>query len=77
MTASHVDHVSPEEYMYLNPAVVCKLNAVVGNKLVDLAILVALALCMADEDDHLHECVNRAREGECAGTYARFAHDSL
>ena len=42
--------------MYLDPAIFCKLDAVVRNKLVDLAVLVAFALGVADQDDHLRGC---------------------
>lgn len=38
---------------YLDPAVICELHAVVGDELVDLAVLVAFALGVADQDDHL------------------------
>lgn len=38
---------------YLDPTFVCELHTVVGNKLVDLAVLVAFALGVADQDDHL------------------------
>jgi hypothetical protein len=38
---------------YLDPAIICELHAVVGNELVDLAVLVAFALGVADQDDHL------------------------
>ena len=38
---------------YPDPAVICELHAVVGDELVDLAVLVAFALGVADQDDHL------------------------
>ena len=44
--------------IYLNPAIVRKLDTVVRNELVNLAVLVAFALRMADENDHLHGYVN-------------------
>jgi hypothetical protein len=47
--------------MYLDPAIVCKLDTVIRNKLMDLAVLVAFALCVTDENDHLHGCVNEAQ----------------
>ena len=34
----------------------------IRNELVDLAVLVAFALRVADEDDHLHGCVNGAQK---------------
>lgn len=43
---------SGEEY-YLTPAFVCELYPVIRNELVDLAVLVAFALGVADQDDHL------------------------
>lgn len=39
--------------MYLSTTFLCEFDAVVGDHLVDLAILVALALGVADEDDRL------------------------
>lgn len=47
--------------MYLDPAIVCELDTVVRNKLVYFAVLVAFALGVADEDDHLHGCVNEGQ----------------
>lgn len=47
-----------EKVNYLNPAIVCELNTVIRNELVNLAVLVAFALCMADENDHLPGYVN-------------------
>ena len=38
---------------YLDPAFICELHTVVGYELVDFAILVAFALGVADQDDHL------------------------
>lgn len=61
--------------IYLDPAIFCELNTVIRNKLVDLAVLVALALRVADEDDHLHGSVNEVQRHESGRTYARFAHD--
>jgi hypothetical protein len=49
--------------MYLVPTKFCELDTVVRNELMDLAVLVALALRVADENDHLHGCVNRAQQG--------------
>jgi len=63
-----------EERIYLDPAIVCKLDTVIRNELMDLAVLVAFALCVADEDDHLHGCVNEAQQGMAVETNARFAH---
>jgi len=66
-----------EGSIYLDPAIFCELDAVVRNKLVDLAVLVAFALGVADEDDHLHGSVNgvqRLWRGASVGTHARFAH---
>jgi hypothetical protein len=51
------------ESMYLVPTKFCELDTVVRNELMDLAVLVALALRVADENDHLHGCVNRAQQG--------------
>jgi len=38
---------------YLDPAIICELDAMVWNELVDLAVLVAFALGVADQYDHL------------------------
>lgn len=43
----------------------------------DLAVLVAFALRVADENDHLHGYVNRAQRSSCDDTHARFAHVDL
>ena len=43
-----------EEGIYLDPAIFCELDTMIRNELMDLAVLVALALRVADEDDHLH-----------------------
>ena len=50
--------------IYLNPTIICKLDTVIGNELMDLAVLVAFALCVPDENDHLQGHVN--------GTLARY-----
>ena len=63
-----------EGSIYLDPAIFCELDAVVRNKLVDLAVLVAFALGVADEDDHLHGSVNKIRRCIFFATHARFAH---
>jgi 3-deoxy-D-manno-octulosonate 8-phosphate phosphatase KdsC-like HAD superfamily phosphatase len=55
MTVSEEGLDEREEH-YLDPAVVCELHAVVGDELVDLAVLVAFALGVADQDDHLRGC---------------------
>ena len=47
-----------EEGIYLDPAIFCELDTMIRNELMDLAVLVALALRVADEDDHLHGFVN-------------------
>jgi hypothetical protein len=47
----------------------------VRNELMDLAVLVAFALGVADEDDHLHGFVNEVRRCTSVETHARFAHD--
>lgn len=60
--------------IYLDPAIFCELNTVIRNKLVDLAVLVALALRVADEDDHLHGSVSEVQRHVFVSTYARFAH---
>lgn len=65
-----------EESIYLDPAIFCELDTMIRNKLVDLAVLVAFALRVADEDDHLHGCVNEAQRCTPVETYARFAHGS-
>jgi hypothetical protein len=57
--------------VYLDPAIIRELDTVIRNELMDLAILVAFALRMADEDDHLHRCVNGAQQASSAGTNAR------
>jgi hypothetical protein len=49
--------------VYLIPTKFCELDTVIRNELMDLAVLVALALRVADENDHLHGCVNRAQQG--------------
>ena len=64
-----------DERIYLDPAIFCELDTVIWNKLMDLAVLVAFALGVADEDDHLHGFVNKAQRGTSVETYARFAHD--
>jgi hypothetical protein len=51
------------ESVYLVPTKFCELDTMIRNELMDLAILVALALRVADENDHLHGCVNRAQQG--------------
>jgi hypothetical protein len=63
-----------KESIYLDPAIFCELNTMIRNKLVDLAVLVALALRVADEDDHLHGSVNKIRRCIFFATHARFAH---
>jgi hypothetical protein len=57
--------------MYLDPAIIRQLHAVIRNELMDLAVLVALALRVADENDHLHGCVNGARQGPDSHLNAR------
>jgi hypothetical protein len=57
--------------MYLDPAIICKLHSVVRNELVNLAVLVALALRVADQNDHLQACVNGARQGTYTRSNAR------
>jgi hypothetical protein len=64
MTASQVDRsLIRRMNVYLDPSIIRELHTVVGNELMNFAILVALALCVADENDHLHGCVNRAQQG--------------
>ena len=63
-----------EESIYLNPAIFCELDTMIRNKLVDLAVLVAFALRVADEDDHLHGSVNETQRCTSVRTYARFTH---
>jgi hypothetical protein len=63
-----------EGSIYLDPAILCELDTVIRDKLVDLAVLVAFALGVADEDDHLHGSVNEVQRGTSAITHARFAH---
>lgn len=60
--------------IYLDPAIFCKLDTMIRNELMDLAVLVALALRVADEDDHLHGCVNEVQRRRSVETYARFTH---
>jgi hypothetical protein len=55
MTVSE-EGLNEREEHYLDPAIICELHAVVGNELVDLAVLVAFALGVADQDDHLRGC---------------------
>ena len=43
---------------YLNPTIVREFDTVIRNKLMDLAVLVAFALCVPDENDHLPGHVN-------------------
>jgi hypothetical protein len=62
------------ESIYLDPAIFCELNTMIRNKLVDLAVLVAFALGVADEDDHLHGSVNGVQRFTSVITHARFAH---
>lgn len=47
----------------------------IRNKLMNLAVLIAFALSVADEDDHLHGFVNEVQRGTSVETYARLAHD--
>lgn len=61
--------------IYLDPAIFCELDTMIRNKLMDLAVLIAFALGVADEDDHLHGSVSEVQRGTSVETYARFAHD--
>lgn len=45
------------EGCYLSPAIVCEFDAVIGYELVDFAVLVALALGVADDDEEL-QCLS-------------------
>ena len=63
-----------EERIYLDPAIFCELDTVIWHKLMDLAVLVAFALGVADEDDHLHGAVNEVQGCTFIATHARFAH---
>lgn len=64
-----------EESIYLDPAVFCELHTVIRNELMDLAVLIAFALGVADEDDHLHGPVNEVQQyTSSVETHARFAH---
>ena len=60
--------------VYLDPAILRKLDAVIRNQLMDLAVLVAFTLCVPDENDHLWGCVNEAQQVTPVETHARFAH---
>ena len=42
-----------EGNIYLDPAIFCELDTMIRYKLMDLAVLVAFALGVADQDDHL------------------------
>jgi hypothetical protein len=55
MTVSE-EGLNEREEHYLDPAIICELHTVVGYELVDLAVLVAFALGVADQDDHLRWC---------------------
>ena len=50
-----------KEGIYLDPAIFCELDTMIRYELMDLAVLVALALRVADEDDHLHGSVNEVQ----------------
>ena len=74
MTASLVGLEDTKGSIYLDPAVFCELDTMIRNKLVDLAVLVAFALSVADENDHLHGSVNGVQRCTSVITHARFAH---
>lgn len=60
--------------VYLDPAIFRKLNTVVRNELVDLAVLVAFTLRVADEYDHLEGMLALDVHSCIMSTYSRFAH---
>ena len=48
-------HIAGAGVLYLSPAMLCQFHPVIGNELVDIAILVSFRLCMADQYDHLQD----------------------
>ena len=62
------------ESIYLDPAIFCEFDPVIRNELMDLAVPIAFALRVADENDHLDGSVNGVQQCTSVRTYARFAH---
>jgi hypothetical protein len=63
--------------VYLLPALFCQLDTMIGNHLVDVAILVSFALRMANYNDHL-QSVSHPLAGDLSCfllcTHSWFAH---
>ncbi len=60
---------------YLRPALLGKLDAVVGDKLVDIAVLVPFRLRVADQYNHLRMSVSASRRpSHDSSTYAGLPH---
>ncbi len=59
---------------YLDPTIFRELNTVVRNELVDLAVLVAFTLRVADEYDHLDGMLAFDQDSCILSTYSRLAH---